>query len=209
VDGGGLSLGKGRFEAFSDGVFAIAITLLVLGFQPADLHPATNDGITRGLLALWPQYLVYAASFATVGIMWVNHHALFGKLKDVPHSVVIVNLALLMIVSFLPFPTALLGHFGLMRSPVIYYGLALIAASLCFGALQYMVNLVPGERPSFIDFLKRRNVWNTIGIVAYGAGIPLAYYSPLATILLYAAMALYYMLPIGVRAAADTRAPNA
>lgn len=209
MDGAELSLGKGRFEAFSDGVFAIAITLLVLGFQPPTLRPVTDADITRGLLAIWPQYLVYVASFATIGIMWVNHHALFGKLKEVPHSVVLMNLALLMIVSFLPFPTAVLGHFGLMRSPVIYYGLVLIAISLCFGALQYLVSLAPGERPSFVDFVKRRNVWNTIGIVAYAVGIPLAYFSPLATIVLYAVIALYYMLPIGVRAVAAQRAPDA
>jgi uncharacterized membrane protein len=201
VDGGELALGKGRFEAFSDGVFAIAITLLVLGFQLPGAGPETNDGITSGLLALWPQYLVYVASFATVGIMWVNHHALFGRLKVVPHSVILMNLALLMIVSFLPFPTSVLGRFGLMRSPVIYYGLTLIAASLCFGALQYMVNLKPGERASFVDFMRRRNWWNTIGIVAYAAGVPIAYFSPLATIVIYAAVALYYMLPLGVRAA--------
>lgn len=209
MDGGEVSLGKGRFEAFSDGVFAIAITLLVLGFQPPNAAPVTDAGITRGLLALWPQYLVYAASFATIGIMWVNHHALFGKLSVVPHGVVLMNLALLMVISFLPFPTAVLGHFGLMRSPVIYYGLTLIASSICFGTLQYLVSLGPGERASFIDFVKRRNAWNTIGIVAYAAGIPLAYYSPLATIVLYAVIALYYMLPIGVRAAAVTRTPNA
>jgi uncharacterized membrane protein len=208
VDSGEVSLGKSRFEAFSDGVFAIAITLLVLGFQPPNARPVTDDGITRGLLALWPQYLVYVASFATIGIMWVNHHALFGNLKAVPHGVVLMNLALLMIVSFLPFPTAILGHFGLMRSPVIYYGLALIASSLCFGALQYMVGLKPGERPSFVDFLRRRNAWNTIGIAAYVLGIPLAFYSPLATIVLYAAIALYYTLPIAVRAAAFTSTPN-
>jgi uncharacterized membrane protein len=207
VNGEEIAVGKGRFEAFSDGVFAIAITLLVLGFQPPD-HQATDDGITRGLLALWPQYLVYVASFATVGIMWLNHHALFARLKVVPHSVMLVNLCLLMIVSFLPFPTSVLGRFGLMRSPVAYYGLTLIAASLCFGGLQYLVNLGPGERASFIDFLKRRNFWNTIGIIAYAAGIPLAYFSPLATIVLYAAVALYYSLPVGVRAAANAQSQN-
>lgn len=209
MDDDDLALGKGRFEAFSDGVFAIAITLLVLGFQPPDARPATDDAVTHGLLALWPQYLVYAASFATVGIMWINHHALFGKLKTVPHGVILMNLALLMIVSFLPFPTSVLGRFGLMRSPVIYYGLTLIAASLCFGALQYMVNLEPGERGSLADFVRRRNVWNTMGIIAYAAGIPLAYYSPVATIVLYGAVALYYMLPVGVRAAAALQRPNA
>ena len=209
MDNGELALGKGRFEAFSDGVFAIAITLLVLGFQPPEARPASDDGITRGLLALWPQYLVYAASFATVGIMWINHHALFGKLTTVPHGIILVNLALLMVVSFLPFPTSVLGRFGLMRSPVIYYGLTLIAASLCFGTLQYMVSLNPGERGSIADFLRRRNVWNTMGIIAYAAGIPIAYYSPLATIVIYAAVALYYMLPVGVRAAAVAQRPTA
>ena len=209
MNGDELALGKGRFEAFSDGVFAIAITLLVLGFQPPEARPASDDGITRALLALWPQYLVYAASFATVGIMWINHHALFGKLTTVPHSIILVNLALLMVVSFLPFPTSVLGRFGLMRSPVIYYGLTLIAVSLCFGALQYMVSLQPGERGSVIDFLRRRNVWNTMGIIAYAAGIPIAYYSPLATIVIYAAVALYYMLPVGIRAATVANRPNA
>ena len=199
MNDGELALGKSRFEAFSDGVFAIAITLLVLGFQPPDVHPATNDSIAHGLLALWPQYLVYVASFATVGIMWINHHALFGRLKSVSHGIIVMNLALLMVVSFLPFPTSVLGRFGLMRGPVIYYGLTLIAASLCFGVLQYMVNLTPGERAGFIDFLRRRNLWNTIGPVAYVAGIFLAYASPLATVVLYAAVALYYLLPIGIR----------
>ncbi|HKW44957.1 MAG TPA: TMEM175 family protein [Candidatus Eremiobacteraceae bacterium] len=205
MSGGDIALGKGRFEAFSDGVFAIAITLLVLGFQPPDLHRVTDDAITQGLLALWPQYLVYVASFATVGIMWLNHHALFARLKAVPHGVMLVNLALLMVVSFLPFPTSVLGRYGLMRSPVVYYGLTLIAASICFGALQYLVNLRSEERASFIDFLKRRNIWNTMGIIAYAAGIPLAYYSPLATIVLYAAVALYYTLPTGIRAAANAQ----
>jgi uncharacterized membrane protein len=199
VNDGELASGKSRFEAFSDGVFAIAITLLVLGFQAPDARPATNEGITRGLLALWPQYLVYVASFATVGIMWMNHHALFGRLKSVSHGIIVMNLALLMVVSFLPFPTSVLGRFGLMRSPVIYYGLTLIAAAVCFGVLQYMVNLMPGERAGFIDFMRRRNPWNTIGPVAYVAGIFLAYASPLATVVLYAAVAVYYLLPIGVR----------
>ena len=209
MDDGELALGKGRFEAFSDGVFAIAITLLVLGFQPPEARPATDDGIARGLLALWPQYLVYAASFATVGIMWINHHALFGNLKTVPHGIIVMNLVLLMIVSFLPFPTSVLGRFGLMRSPVIYYGLTLLAAALCFGALQYMVNLGPGEKGSIVGFVRRRTVWNTIGIIAYAAGIPLAYFSPLATIAVYAAIAFYYMLPVGVRAAAVAQRPTA
>ena len=209
VDGDELELGKGRFEAFSDGVFAIAITLLVLGFQPPEARPPTDDGITRGLLALWPQYLVYAASFATVGIMWINHHALFGRLKTVPHGVILMNLALLMVVSFLPFPTSVLGRYGLLRSPVIYYGLTLIAASICFGTLQYMVNLAPGEKGSIVDFFRRRNAWNTIGIIAYAAGIPIAYFSPLATIVIYAVVALYYMLPVGVRAATAAQRPSA
>src|SRR4029077_7532981 len=201
VDGGELAMGKGRFEAFSDGVFAIAITLLVLAFQPPDLRPATDERITAALLALWPQYLVYAASFAIIGIMWINHNALFARRKEISHGIVVMNLALLMFISFLPFPTAVLGRLGVTRIPVIYYGLTLLAIALCFNALQYLVCLKDGERAGIFDFVRRRNVWNTIGVAAYVTGIALAFVSPLATIVLYAAIALYYLLPLGVRAA--------
>src|SRR5579864_7478544 len=96
-DGGahGVSISKSRFEAFSDGVFAIAITLLVLEFHAPDLQSPSDAGLTAALLAIWPQYAVYAASFATIGIMWFNHYALFHNARSVSYGALIANLALL------------------------------------------------------------------------------------------------------------------
>jgi len=91
-----------RVEAFSDGVLAIAITLLVL-----DLHTAGHPGHVGGdLLAQWPTYLAYVASFIYIGVVWVNHHALFNRIASVDTGLLWCNLALLLAASVLPFPTA-------------------------------------------------------------------------------------------------------
>jgi uncharacterized membrane protein len=97
-----------RVEAFSDGVLAIAITLLVL-----DLHTAGHPGHVGGdLLAQWPTYLAYVASFIYIGVVWVNHHALFNRIASVDTGLLWCNLALLLAASVLPFPTAELARPG-------------------------------------------------------------------------------------------------
>ena len=95
-----------RVEAFSDGVIAIAITLLVLeiGVDPADLADPW-----RALADQWPSYLAYVTSFLTVGSVWLAHHSLFSRLREVDATLMRLNIALLMLVSFLPFPTQLDG----------------------------------------------------------------------------------------------------
>jgi uncharacterized membrane protein len=103
-----------RLEAFSDGVLAIAATLLVL-----ELHvPDAGQDLGAALLAQWPSYAAYAVSFATIGIIWVNHHALFVHVRQVDRTLLFLNLLLLMVVSLIPFPTAILGRFvGAERPP--------------------------------------------------------------------------------------------
>src|SRR5450631_3740903 len=102
--------GPERLEAFSDGVFAIAITLLVLEIRvpPAEAL-ATPSGLIQALGALWPSYLGYALSFVTVGIMWANHHNLIRLVATVSHGLILANLVLLLVVGFVPFPAALLA----------------------------------------------------------------------------------------------------
>lgn len=194
-------ISKGRFEAFSDGVFAIAITLLVLEFRVPDLPARTDAMLGSALLAMWPQYLVYVASFATIGIMWFNHYALFHGVRTISYSALIANLVLLLLVCFLPFPTAVLGRYGLMPTGVAYYGLTLLGLSICFNVLYYSVTLRPGQRGSIVGFCRTRTAWNTVGIAVYALGTALAWLNPLACILLFAAMAAYYMLPGSVRGA--------
>src|ERR1700759_1438633 len=96
-----------RLEAFSDGVFAIAITLLVLDLGVPE--PGSGS-LGHELLAQWPSYASYVISFLTIGIIWINHHAAFGRLRVVDHSILIWNLALLMTVSVLPFTTRLMAE---------------------------------------------------------------------------------------------------
>ena len=195
-----ITISKGRFEAFSDGVFAIAITLLVLELRPPE-GGVKDAALLRELIALWPEYLVYVASFATIGIMWFNHYALFHNVRSVSYTALIANLALLLLVCFVPFTTLLLGRVGLLPSATAFYGLILLALSICFNVLYYAATVPPGEHGSVGDFLRKRNAWNSIGVIVYAAATLLAYVSPLASILTFVAMAVFYLLPGTVRVA--------
>jgi uncharacterized membrane protein len=94
-----------RLEAFSDGVFAIAITLLILEIKVP--HPGTSLG--RELINLWPSYFAYAVSFIVIGAIWINHHAMFDHIVQVDHKLLLLNTLHLMFIAFLPFPTAVLS----------------------------------------------------------------------------------------------------
>jgi uncharacterized membrane protein len=126
----------GRTEAFSDGVFAIAITLLVLDIR---VPVSEFDNLWRGILHEWPAYLGYVTSFLTIGGIWLAHHGVFRRLRYADNRVMRLNLLLLMAVSFLPYPTRLVAEAirsdDAERAAVIFYGLNLLAISTIFGAL--------------------------------------------------------------------------
>ena len=99
----------GRIEAFSDGVFAIAITLLIIEVGVPKV--ASGESLSDKLWEEWPSYAAYALSFVTIGIYWVNHHSFFRLFHATTHTFLMVNVWFLMAVSFLPFPTAVLGEY--------------------------------------------------------------------------------------------------
>lgn len=126
----------GRLEAFSDGVFAIAITLLVLeiGVPESDfVH------LWKGIADQWPSYLAYATSFLTIGGLWLAHHGIFRRLASADGVVMRLNILLLMLVAFLPFPTKLVAEAINLtageRAAVIFYGVVLLAISVVTSAL--------------------------------------------------------------------------
>ncbi len=126
----------GRVEAFSDGVFAIAVTLLI--FEVA--VPETEfHNLWRGIIDQWPSYLAYATSFLTVGGIWIAHHGIFRRVQYANTQLMLINLLLLMAVSFLPFPTRLVAEAihssAAERAAVIFYGASLLVISLLLGAL--------------------------------------------------------------------------
>src|SRR5437868_2475316 len=130
-----------RLEAFSDGVFAIAITLLVLEIRvPSGAQLATPDALLQALAALWPSYIGYTVSFVTVGIMWANHHNLFRHVAIVDHGFLLANLSLLLGVGFVPFSTALLA--ASIGEPsaqigVLVYAATFLAIAVGFNLLWY------------------------------------------------------------------------
>jgi len=123
---GGARWDKSRVEIFSDGVFAIAITLLVLDISVA---PSEYDHLRHALAQEWPAYLAYVTSFLTVGSVWIAHHSLFSRLRFIDPVLLRLNLLLLMTAAFLPFPTSVLAqalHHGgtAERTAVVFYGAA-------------------------------------------------------------------------------------
>jgi len=101
----------GRVEAFSDGVFAIAITLLVLDLKVPRLHDQPEGSLLHALAIQWPTYLAFVTSFLTILVMWINHHRLFGQIKKSDHLFLILNGLLLMGITVVPFPTSLLAEY--------------------------------------------------------------------------------------------------
>ena len=125
----------GRLVAFSDAVFAITVTLLVLEIRP----PTDYTNLLHGLVALWPSYLAYALTFLFIGQVWANHHVMFDHIRAADRVILLLNTLLLMIVAFLPFATSVLagalrrGH-GL-RTAVVFYGIMFDATALTFNAV--------------------------------------------------------------------------
>jgi uncharacterized membrane protein len=125
-----------RTEAFSDGVFAIAATLLVLELKIPHVEPGGLWGV---LLERWPSYATYVLSFLLIGIIWVNHHAVMERIKRVNRTLIVVNLLFLMTVAVIPFPTALLGEYLRVghdeRLAAVVYGTLMALMGIAFGIL--------------------------------------------------------------------------
>jgi uncharacterized membrane protein len=127
-----------RLVAFSDAVFAITITLLVLEIRP----PTDDRNLLHGLVALWPSYIAYSVTFLFIGQVWANHHVMFDHIRAADRVVLLLNTLLLMVVAFLPFATSVLagalrsGH-G-QRTAVVFYGITFDVTALTFnGVWQY------------------------------------------------------------------------
>ena len=190
-----------RLEAFSDGVFAIAITLLVLEIRVPD-HSAN---LSKALLHAWPSYFAYVVSFLTIGIMWVNHHQVFRFVRHVDRRLLFVNLGLLMCVAFIPFPTSVAARFieesSQGRAAVVLYGTTLTLTAVFWQLLWYRAidrPAVLGPEPSraAIDAISR-SFW--MGLPVYAAGTAVALASPRASMIVFGAVALFYVFERGQR----------
>jgi uncharacterized membrane protein len=190
-----------RFESFSDGVFAFAITLLVLGFALPGTHYASDHALTSALLRLWPNLIAYCLSFAVIGLMWQNHHALFRLVDRIDRKTVLINLVLLAGTAFIPFATSTLGSYPTMRASTFLYGSALL---FCSSANNLMLaHLV--RRKAFhgdvVDAAIAQTVRGYCGAwITYAVAMLLALFVPIASFAAYLAIVFYFLIPRGVDA---------
>jgi uncharacterized membrane protein len=190
-----------RAESFSDGVFAVAITVLVFNLLPiADKTGTGRPGLTWGTLGhYWPAYLAYGVSFLTIGIMWLNHHTMLSAVTKVNRAVLVLNLFLLMGIVALPFPTALVAdHLNETSSgtvAAVTYGLVMIAISVSFGATWvYLATHQQQLGPRRVFRSSRTStVRFTAGNAGYVAGTLIALASPIAALIIFALLAVYYL----------------
>jgi uncharacterized membrane protein len=185
-----------RIEAFSDGVFAIAITLLILEIK----IPAVSDGnLATQLARQWPSYFSFTISFAFIGIMWINHHQLFTRIRHFDHALLILNLVLLFGVCVVPFPTAVLAaHLGHsdQRAAAVLYNATYIFVALCFNMLwRYAASqklLEPGRTESGVERITR--LYSLVPLV-YLICLGLAFVNVRASLVLNGALACFFALP--------------
>jgi uncharacterized membrane protein len=185
-----------RLETFADGVFAIAATLLVL-----DVH--AGPPLSDTLLRIWPSYVAYAVSFATIGIIWMNHHYVFSLIARVDRTFLLINVGFLMCVGFIPFPTGLVAtHFRGPGLPpaALTYGATLIVTALLFNLLWFYAArrrrlLRPDADLRAVSGVSRSYA---IGPVVYAVATVTAFADATAAVILFALITCFYVVESSV-----------
>jgi len=195
----GDMLSTSRTEAFSDGVFAIAATLLVLELKVPHVEPG---GLLGALLERWPSYATYAVSFLTTGIIWVNHHAVMDRIKKVNRPLLFLNLVFLIAVAAIPFPTALLADYLRVghdeRLAAALYGTTMAVMGIAFGIMWAYAVLSDDLLHAGIDPDRARR-----SLLIFAAGTPLYLLAIGVSLLraelalgIYALLALFYLFDV-------------
>jgi uncharacterized membrane protein len=187
----------GRLEAFSDGVFAIAITLLVLEIT---VPAGSEDDLLGAFLDQWRSYLAYAVSFSTVGAMWLAHSAITDYVGRANAGLVRLNLLLLMVVSFIPFPTRLLAEYGAEEGPArvatTVYGLTVMAATLLTTVLwRYSIG-ARLMRPEISQAeIEARSARLAPSLAGYVVLLVMGLFLPTAAVFGYLVIAIFLLVP--------------
>ena len=186
-----------RLETFADGVFAIAATLLILNVDSQVAGDLPDLGAQ--LAHIWPSYLAYAVSFVTIGIMWINHHTVMSQVGRVDRRFLIATVGLLLCIAFVPFPTRLVAeHIRAegARDAALAYGFTMVATAIMFSVTWFYASrggrlLHRNAEPAVVSGISRSYL---PGPWIYLAATLLAFVSPTASVVLFMAIALFYVL---------------
>ena len=188
----------GRIETFSDGVFAIAITLLIIEIGVP--HLEGGQSLREALADLWPSYGAYALSFLTIGIWWANHHAFFRLFRRSDHVFLMLNVFFLASIAFLPFPTAVLGEFleddSERQIAVSFYVLAFLIPAIGWSAIWLYANardlVVEALHPDYVRLL---TVQYLLSVAVYGSALLLSLWSAWVALGACVGLTLLYLMP--------------
>lgn len=188
---------NGRADAFSDGVFAIAITILAFELRVPDLEPgASAAALTTALLQRWPVYVAFLFSFATILIMWVSHHNLCRLIARTDNSWLFLNGLLLMLITAVPFPTALVGTYLLgpagLTACVVYCGLLFLVATAFNLLWAYVANAGLLRQDAVIPQISSITRSYYVGPLLYLLALGIAFVNTFASLALCGAMAVFY-----------------
>ena len=179
---------KSRLEAFTDGVIAVIITIMVLELKA----PAGAD--LEALRESWPVFLAYVLSFIYIAIYWNNHHHYFHLVRKVNGAVLWANFHLLFWLSLVPFSTAWMGEHPFMPLPTAVYGVSLLMPGLAWVVMQRTIYRAEGGH-SALQTLLDRDMKGTISLLLYAGGVGLSFVVPGVALLCYAAVALIWLMP--------------
>jgi uncharacterized membrane protein len=192
-------MSKARLEAFSDGVIAIAITLLILEIKVPE---GAGQDLPRRLAEQWPSYASYVVSFFVIGVIWLNHHALFAHLARADRKLMALNLVLLFTIATIPWPTSLLATYmreggDSERLAALIYSGTMLAMGVAFGSLwRYAARdrrLLGSDLSD--EEIRSRTLRFTIGSPIYLVALLVALISAPASLAINAALAVYYAIP--------------
>ena len=193
-----MQLGRNRIEALTDGVFAVAMTLLVLDIKVPELQqPLATAELPLKLLSLWPKFLSYTISFVILGVYWVGHHVQLSFIRRADRPLLWINILFLLWVALVPFSTALLSEYATTRIAIAIYGANLIAIGLTL-ALHWWYATTESRHvePDIDRGLVRGAMYRTLmGPLVYVIAIGLSFFRAEVSLALYALVPILYILP--------------
>jgi uncharacterized membrane protein len=182
-------MNKTRLEAFSDGVIAIIITIMVLEMK------TPHDTSWKALKDQWPVFSSYLFSFIFIGIYWGNHHHLINSASHVNGAIIWANMNLLFWLSLIPFATGWMGENNFARNPVVLYAILLLLCGISFTILQVCIERITKNNPKLVQAFARVKEKGIFSLVCYVLAIVLAYYNTLFSAILFCIVTIRWLVP--------------